>query len=198
MLLAGLAKNVPYDPSYDYVGIDYGAICAIKENIPLVCAIGDFDSVTPAQRLSIEEYTSIEQLPEHKDETDTEIAVFYALEHHYEEIILYGGLGGRMDHTLANLHLLIHRNLPIILMDEHHYIRVLHEGEYTIQKRFRYLSFIALEKSCISEQNVMYPLDHRFLTPADIYPISNEILGEAASIIIHSGRVLMIQCKDTL
>lgn len=197
MLIAGLANSIPYDPSYTYVGIDHGAVCAIEQGIPLRCAIGDFDSVTKEERARIEAYTTIEKLPAHKNETDTEVAVLYALEHAYEDIILFGGIGGRLDHTLANLNLIIHRELPITLMDEHHECRVLKPGSYTIKKRFRYLSFIALEPSCISEKNVLYPLDKRNITPADIYPISNEIRNEEAMITIHSGKVLMIQCEDT-
>lgn len=196
MLLAGLAKHIPYDPSYAYVGIDHGAVCAMEQGIPLCCAIGDFDSVTKQERARMEAYTTIETLPAHKDETDTEIAILYAMEHKYEEIILFGGIGGRLDHTLANLNLIIHRNLPITLMDEHHECKVLTQGRYVVEKRFRYLSFIALEPSCISEENVLYPLDKRSITPADIYPISNEILTKDAIITIHSGRVLMIQCED--
>lgn len=196
MLVAGMAKQVPSFADYDYVGIDHGALSALQSNIALRCAIGDFDSVTPQEKAYIEAHTSIAQLPAHKDETDTEIAIFYALEHGYDEIILYGGLGGRMDHTMANMYLLLHRDLPLILMDEHHYIQVLKPGTYQIPKRFQYLSFLALENTCISEEQVAYPLHKRWLRTSDIYPISNEIIGDYATITIHEGRVLMIQCED--
>lgn len=196
MLIAGLAKQIPIMENCDYVGIDRGALIAMNQGIPLRCAIGDFDSITKNEKKAIETYTEIAQLPAHKDETDTEIAIFYALEHKYDRIYLYGGLGGRMDHCLANLALIIHRDLPIVLMNEHHYICKLKIGTYQIPKRFRYLSFLALEDSCISEEGVAYPLHHQPLTPSDIFPISNEIQNDCAQITIHKGSVLMIQCKD--
>lgn len=196
MLIAGMANTIPVLPDMAYVGIDKGALIALRQHIPLICAIGDFDSITKEEREEVEAYCPIVVLPTHKNETDSEQGIFYALAHHYEEIILYGGLGGRMDHTLANLYLLMHRDLPLILMDETHHIQKLKKGSYEIPKRFPYLSFFALEDTIISEQQVAYPLDHQVLTPADIYGISNEFLTDIAQITIHEGSVLMIQCMD--
>lgn len=196
MLIAAMSKTIKAAADCDVVGIDRGALIALRQNIPLRCAIGDFDSVSESERKELAAYCPIEVLPAHKDETDSEKGILYALEHGYDEIILYGALGGRMDHTLANLYLLMHRDLPLVLMDEHHFICKLTEGSYHIPKRFRYLSFLALEKSVISEANVAYPLIKRTITPKDIYPISNEIIADEAAITIHEGSVLMIQCED--
>lgn len=197
MLIAGMAKTIPLLADVDYVGIDRGALIALRQHIPLRCAIGDFDSVNEQEREEIRQSNCpIVALPSHKNETDSEQGVFYALEQGYEHILLFGGLGGRMDHTLANLSLLMHRDLPLRLMDEHHDIQKLKPGTYHISKRFHYLSFLALELTIISESGVAYPLDHQAISPSDIYPISNEILGDEAEITIHQGCVLMIQCDD--
>lgn len=196
MLIAAMSQTIEKIPDCDYIGIDRGALTAIRQNIPLLCAIGDFDSISSEERDEIAIHCPIEVLPTHKDETDSEKGIFYALEHGYDEIILYGALGGRMDHTTANLSLLIHRELPLVLMDEHHYIRKLKKGNYLLPKRFTYLSFLALEKTIISETGVAYPLEMRTITPQDIYPISNEIIADYAQITIHEGSVLMIQCED--
>lgn len=196
MLVAGMAKRIPVLDDVDVAGIDRGALIALRQGISLVCAIGDFDSISREEFHEIQAACPVEKLPAHKNETDSEQGILYALEHGYEEIILYGGLGGRMDHTLANLYLMMHRDLPLILMDEHHYIQKLNEGTHRVPKRFRYLSFLALEQAVISEMNVAYPLDHQAISPSDIYPVSNEILQDHAIITIHQGSVLMIQCED--
>lgn len=196
MLIAGMATQIPLEEDLLYIGIDKGAFLAYEQQIPLLCAIGDFDSITLEQKEQLAAYTTLVQLPAHKDETDSEQAIFYALQQGFDELILYGGLGGRMDHCLANMALLTNREYPLILQDEYHYIKVLKEGMYKIPKRFQYLSFLALQESCISETGVAYPLIKRDISPTDIYSISNEILDDFAQVEIHKGRVLMIQCMD--
>ncbi len=46
MLIAAMSQNIPRLSDYEYVGIDKGALTAIRAQLPLICAIGDFDSVT--------------------------------------------------------------------------------------------------------------------------------------------------------
>ncbi|MCD7888879.1 MAG: thiamine diphosphokinase [Oscillospiraceae bacterium] len=59
--------------------------------------IGDFDS-------SDEPVTGdVIKLPVEKDDTDSVFAVRYCLEHGFGEIHIYGGTGGRIDHTIANI-----------------------------------------------------------------------------------------------
>jgi len=41
--------------------------------------------------------------PADKDKSDAELAVEYALEHGYEQVILVAATGGRLDHTLGNI-----------------------------------------------------------------------------------------------
>ncbi len=196
MLIAAMSKKIEKIPDCDYVGIDRGALIAVRQQLPLQCAIGDFDSVSDEEKAEIAAHCPLTELPTHKDETDSEKGIYYALEHGYDEIILYGALGGRIDHSTANLYLLMHRDLPLILMDEHHIIMKLQKGSYQLPHRFSYLSFLALEKTVISESGVAYPLDHRTITPHDIYPISNEIIDEYAEITIHEGSVIVFQCED--
>ena len=65
-----------------------------------------------------------------------------------------------------------------------------------MEKRFTYLSILALEATIISESNVAYPLHKRHIKPGDVYTISNEITADHAEIIIHEGSILLIQCED--
>ena len=192
-----MSTTVPVLKGCDYIGIDHGAISCIKAKIPMICAVGDFDSVSEEEKARIQQVTAILPLPAHKNETDTEVAITYAMDHRYDEIILYGGLGGRMDHELANLYLLMNRELPIQLMNEQNRIRLLKEGSYEIAKsEYTYLSFLALCDSCISERGVAYPLDHCEITNRDIFTISNEIIEHHALITLHKGKVLMMETRD--
>ena len=64
--------------------------------------LGDFDSYTGA----LPEDIPVQRYIRDKDDTDTVIAVRYALEHGYDSILLVAATGGRLDHLLGNLQIL--------------------------------------------------------------------------------------------
>ena len=71
--------------------------------------IGDLDSTPPTvlQWLADGSVPTL-QHPAAKDETDLELALLYAIHHFNDPIRVYGALGGRLDHELANILLLAH------------------------------------------------------------------------------------------
>ena len=196
VLIAGRAYQVPLIEHADYYGVDHGAVCCMRQQIKMKKAIGDFDSITTDEFEELKQSTQVVRLPTHKNETDSEAAILIAVEDGYDDIILLGGLGGRIDHEMVNLHLMLYRDYPLTLMNENNAVKVLSKGTYEIEKTHKYLSFLPLEESCITEEGVAYPLDKRKLTLQDIYTTSNEILNEKACITIHYGKVLMMQCND--
>lgn len=196
ILIAGMAKKPYLKAGYDVIGVDHGAFVCLQHGVNMSVAIGDFDSVSTEEYEKLSKNCELLKLAAHKNESDTEVAISYALKHGYDSIIVYGGLGGRLDHEMANINLMMHRNLPIILMDDHNRMQVLQEGSYQIKKEYTYLSFLPIEDSCISEEGVAYPLDHQQLNKQDIYGISNEIIDTSATITIHNGKMLMIESND--
>ena len=78
--------------------------------------IGDMDSlsenvgaeVTEDDPKRNEQDMTVFKLPVEKDDTDMGAAVKIGLERGYKMFYLYGGTGGRWDHTIANLQLLKH------------------------------------------------------------------------------------------
>lgn len=193
ILVAGMCETLPaFDD--DLIGIDHGAIIAMQANRPMIVAIGDFDSISHDELAQLEAYTKLIKLSTHKNETDSEAAINYAQMLGYDEIILYGGLGGRIDHELINLSLLVHKK-GITLMNERNRIRLIEKGCTKQKKEYRYLSFIPLDECVLSLKNVAYPLDHCTVHPWDTFTTSNEILDEV-EIIVHEGRMLMIECND--
>lgn len=193
MLLAGLCKQVPAF-ELPLIGIDRGAVTAMRLGCELLAAIGDFDSICDDELLELKAYTKVIQLNTHKNETDSEAAINYARSLGYDEIILYGGLGGRIDHELINLSLLVNQS-NITLMNERNRIRLIDFGTYHQQRDYHYLSFMPLEECVITLKGVAYPLDHCIVHPWDTFTTSNEIIDEA-EIIVHQGRLLMIECDD--
>ena len=109
------------------IGADRGALYLLEQGMPLHAAIGDFDSVTldERSRIEAEAETFLGHDAYDKDQTDTEMAFQYALGLKSEEIVLYGALGTRMDHSLANVHLLskaLDHGIPCRIVDEHNEI----------------------------------------------------------------------------
>ena len=125
VLVAGMCETAPVIAHADYIGVDHGAVCCMRQGIAMRKAVGDFDSITREELAQLKQYCEVEKLPSHKNETDTEVAIEAALQLGYDDIILYGGLGGRLDHEMANLHLMIYRELPLTLMNDTNIIKVL-------------------------------------------------------------------------
>lgn len=197
ILISGLTDKLPDVIDGDIIGVDHGASVIANAGLTMKAAIGDFDSVDGMELKAIAEHAeTIVKLVPQKDETDTEEAIKYALEQGYEQIVIYGALGGRIDHEMANMYLLMHRRYPIMFIDDHNRVRILKQGQYQVPNEFTYLSFLALEESCISVNGVAYPMNHRIITLKDIFSISNEITADVCEVVIHYGRVLMMETRD--
>lgn len=186
-LITPLAEDFPVDLDADYIGVDAGFQKIEAEKLPLKTAIGDFDSMDDG---AIPAGATV--LPVAKDETDSEMAMKTAVEMGYRQIILWGGLSGRLDHTLANLRLIAWQYPQVILQDRDHKAFVLCKGIHTIPATYTHLSLFALEPSVISESGVGFPLDQAHVNQKQIYTVSNFFTDEQAVIEIHQGRVLCI------
>ncbi len=129
----------------DYIiGADQGAYILAKNEIPFDLAVGDFDSVSKSELEHIKKYAkNINEYPIKKDYTDTHLAIIIAQEQGYDEIVIYGGLGERLDHTFANVHLLTLGNITMVSDKEKVY--VITPGTHKIKNEFKYISFFAFE-----------------------------------------------------
>lgn len=88
---------------YRLLAADSGARHALALDLPLELWLGDFDSSPPWLQKALP--APKEALPREKDLTDGEALVRRALDLGAEEVLLLGGVGGRLDHTLAHLEL---------------------------------------------------------------------------------------------
>ncbi|MBR2942235.1 MAG: thiamine diphosphokinase [Clostridia bacterium] len=69
--------------------------------------VGDMDSVDPDLLARVQGNMQVERLPVHKDDTDGVHALDTAIARGADQITILGALGGRMDHAMANLMLLV-------------------------------------------------------------------------------------------
>lgn len=167
-------------------------ICA-ENKIDIDYAIGDFDSVTKAEFKTIEKTAkNVESFSSVKDYTDTYLVIKKALEQDFETIVLYGGLGDRIDHTLANLDLLMLG--PIQLLTKDTLVYVLDPGTYDIENPYDYISFYPLESiKNLSLKGFNYDLQDYDLKRFDPLCISNQ--GEG-TISFEKGCILVIHSNE--
>ena len=157
--------------------------------------VGDFDSLN-----DIPTNINIYKLPKAKDETDLYVAIEKGIKQGYTEFIIYGSLGGRIEHSIANIQILSKlatQKIKAKLIDQNTIVEVLTEGTYIYDKELNgYLSLFSLsEKSLISLKNLKYDLDKKELTHLFPLGIDNEFIGLVSTIYIHQGLVLSIISK---
>ena len=165
--------------------------------------VGDFDSVSAEL---LEEYRGknipIRQFPARKNETDMELGIFLALELGATDLILFGGIGDRFDHTLANAHYLLallKKGVRARLVDEKNCVEVI-DRHLTVQGRVGDLVStipLSMEVKGITLKGFSYPLTDYDLTLDDDYiAVSNVLAEETAEIDIREGYLFVIRSKD--
>lgn len=173
---------------------DGGYDSAVRANLKPSVVLGDMDSVKNAPEGSI-------VYPTEKDETDSEIAIDYAIDHGFSEIILAGFTGTRLDHTLNNILLLkkiADKGLSGVIVDDNNEIYYLKDKLSLSGNRGDFLSIIPVfgDLTGITTYNLKYPLNNETLYFGKSRGISNELLGSNAEITVKSGEGIVIKSKD--
>ena len=154
--------------------------------------VGDFDSFKKPER-DIETIT----LPCEKDDTDTFYAVKEAIKRGFCEFTLIGVTGGRLDHTLGNVSMLLYlyesgKNAEII--DDYSVMKIVgNEPEY-ITDNFLYFSLNNLSGTAkgVNVENAKYPLKDAEIKGSSALCVSNEVIkGKTAKVYITDGIMLL-------
>lgn len=165
-------------------------------NIPAHLIVGDFDS-HPHPDTDIEIIT----LPREKDDTDTVFAAREAIRRNFSDFLLIGVVGGRLDHTLGNISLLLmlhSRGFSGKIIDDFSEMEIVDKEPKYIDETFPYFSLLNIGGSCRSvyEKNVKFPLDNEEITSEYQYGISNEVTpGEIAEVSVKDGRALLVKVR---
>lgn len=198
-------KSLVLNEQYTIIIVaDKGLLAAYNLGLEVDFILGDFDSV-PANLLS--EYknsaSKILRFPSKKDKTDTEIALELALEQKPGIIDLIGATGSRMDHTMANIHLLmpaLEQRVNAKILDPNNKIYLKNQS-FTIKKDEQYGDYISLLpfSSKIEEltlRGFKYPLDGITLRAGSSLAISNEIMDEVAYVEFKEGILVVFETRD--
>jgi thiamine pyrophosphokinase len=172
---------------------------ALGERVDI--ALGDFDSLSGGAG-SIPDGVEKLTVPAEKDETDTQLAVNVALSKGADDIVIVGGLSGRLDHTLSNLAILealFDLGVPAVILDGRNRARYIRSTSTLIPRSgYKYLSLLAGDEKVkgVSVEGCKYPLKKATLNRRLQYAVSNEITGNVALISVRKGGIYIIESKD--
>jgi thiamine pyrophosphokinase len=164
--------------------------------------IGDLDSADQeAIRKFREEGVNIESHPRDKNETDLELAIYRAIELNPERLVIVAALGGRLDQTLANITLLADPQLSkfhVRLDDGVEEIQLCRDRAEVQGKTGDLVSLIPWQGavSGIQTNGLRWPLHRETLYPNKTRGISNEMTGDAASVSMESGLLLIVHRRQ--
>jgi len=155
--------------------------------------IGDFDSLD-----FVPPSVTVLRHPQKKDDTDMMLAIRYGLDLGYSRFEIYGGLGGRLDHTFANIQALTYlarHGARGTLVGADTRATVICSGCAAFDADAAgTVSVFALDEAVtgVTETGLPYRLDDAVLTNANPVGVSNEFIGVNSEISVKSGALLII------
>ncbi len=171
-------------------GLAHQAPLGVKPDL----IIGDFDShenpLLPVETIV---------LPCEKDDTDTMFAVKEAVRRGFEDFLLLGAIGQRLDHSLGNVSaLLLLDSLALHgrIVDDYSEMEIVSRGTAFVDSSFSYFSLLSVDGPAegVDVKRAKYPLSGARVTCDDPYCVSNQPLpGGPAEITVAHGRLLLIK-----
>ena len=192
---------------YDYIrsflrDADYFIFCdcGLAHSEPLGVTpdliVGDFDSIENPH-MDVETIV----LPCEKDDTDTFFAAKEGLRRGFRDFLLIGVIGGRLDHSLGNVSILMYlksQSASGVILDDYSQIEIVMDKPVCIDDSWAYFSLLCLDGTAegITVENAKYPLNNGVITSSFAYGVSNEVLpGKTAIVQVRKGSLLLIKVR---
>lgn len=194
-------QNWLKEKNFDYIiAVDKGLEALDLLKIEPNYIIGDFDSIN---KTVLDKYKyNIITLNKEKDFTDTHMALKLAIKLKSNEITIIGGTGTRIDHTLANIHILkeaLDSNIKCTILDKNNKIFLIDKpADIKKDTYYKYISLIPLTTTVesITLDGCKYLLKNATLKIGESIGISNEQLEEKTKIDFKAGILIAIYSKD--
>ena len=156
--------------------------------------VGDFDS---HENPHLDTETIV--LPCEKDDTDTVYAMKEAIKRGFDTFLLIGVVGGRLDHTLGNISMLLYldsHGCKGTIIDDYSEMEIISSAPAYIEDKYEFFSLLNITGCAkgITIQNAKYPLNDGEITCEYQYGVSNEVLpGKTAIVSVREGKLLLIK-----
>ena len=196
----------PYEPHIRAAGVliaaDGGALPLLRANLLPRLVIGDMDSLDVASLDTLAERgVELRRFPREKDETDLELALLAAATVGATAIDILGALGGRWDHTLANVALLalseLHGRRVRLLADRQTLFLV--RDTATLDGQIGdTISLLPLTGAArgVTTRGLRYPLHDATLSFERARGVSNVLLEPPGRVTVREGLLLVVQHDD--
>ena len=210
IMAGGPVEQIPELTQFEtpamWIGVDKGISTLLSVGITPHVVFGDFDSIQPEDLECINQSdTMLFQYPAEKDDTDLVLAFRWALEQQPDCICIFGSTGGRMDHTIGSVRLLVteealHTSTHITIIDRWNTIYAVPPGvhEIQIQDKYRYVSFFSMTPTItgLTLKGFQYPLKNETIALGSSLCVSNELISERGHFSFLSGILLVVRSND--
>ena len=186
---------MPYVPADGdcVIAADRGYDAAVAHGIEVDAVVGDFDS-----RGEAPDHPNVIGLNVRKDDTDVEHSMNVALGMGYRDFVVYGAVGGKLDHTVGNIavaELAANSGGRAVFVGDDSSFTVIKDSSYSFDEResgrISVFSLSEVSRS-VSVRGLSYGLDGAELKRAATLGVSNEFIGEPAEICVGDGTLLII------
>lgn len=189
------------------IGVDRGSLLLEELGFIPDLAVGDFDSLQKFELAKIQQNVAdIRYSVPEKDLTDTELMLRYAFEnYHLDHLTVIGATGGRLDHFLTNLFMLLKPEFnryaeKIKFLDLQNSFKFYKSGTHVIKKEKDYTYFGVVPLAAVQDLNIIgakYDLQN-YSTKIPVSLSSNEFLSgkNHFKLSFKTGIVAVIQSKD--
>lgn len=192
---AGENYGTHFSPCADdlVIAADAGFQVLEQNGINMDLVIGDFDSLS-----YVPKHANVRALNREKDDTDMRAAVLEGLKAGYETFHIYGGTGGRIEHTIANMQLLAELSSGGkrgFLFGRDYIITALTNGTFVFPDHVSgYVSVFAHSDRAegVWLKGLKYELQDAVLSNRYPLGVSNEFIGKESSISVKNGTLLIV------
>lgn len=170
------------------IAVDGGYKILMDSGVTPDFIVGDFDSLGV-----IPEGQNVTVLPSEKDVTDMFTAINLGMENGGTVFHIYGGTGGRLDHTIANFQLLnffAEKGIDLFFYGDGFALTAVKNNSIALMgNKGRYVSVFSLTdiSEGVTLRGLKYPLENYTLTNAFPLGVSNEFTDETAEISVGNG-----------
>lgn len=196
---AGDCSELPFKPEKGDIVIaaDAGYLSLKKAGIKPDVVIGDFDSLG-----FVPSGEEVVRLKPEKDRTDTSAAAALGVGRGFKDFRIYGALGGRIDHSIANIQLLAslaRDGFSASIIDGKTVITAVCNSSLKFDSSFKgFASVFSLSDECsgVCLRGLKYPLENATLKNTFPLGTSNEFTGEEGEIIVGRGIAAAVYTSD--